>query len=324
MPNQGLALEPELELGLVPIGPDTASGLWEFALVATGEVPARDPQGKLVLSEGTALVFVLLPGGTFTMGAQARDASEPNYTLGSLPDEGPPHAVTLAPFFLSKYEMTQGQWLRFTGRNPSTVGAHHYDPSWNRARRKPDLLHPVESVSWNECSTVCTRLGLTLPTEAQWEYAARAGTTSAWWTGDAPESLRDANAANLADRYALAHGAPNWNTVEDWLDDGNTCHAPVGSYAANPFGLYDVIGNLWEWCLDGYDEWFYGRCGEFDPVCDPTEFPFRVNRGGSFEESAASARSAFRNRTEPEGTGFAFGLRPARSLTSSRAGAAGR
>jgi formylglycine-generating enzyme required for sulfatase activity len=313
--HPGIELEPELDL--VPLGPDAASGLWEFAHLATGEAPARDAQGKLVLSEGSALVLVLLPGGSFTMGAQARNPAEPNYTPGSLPDEGPPHAVTLSPFFLSKYEMTQGQWLRFTGSNPSTVGAHHSDPSWSRTRRKPDLLHPVESVSWNECNAVCARLGLTLPTEAQWEYAARAGTSSAWWTGDAPESLGEQAAANLADRWAFTHGASTWTTIEQWLDDGNSCHAPVGSYAPNAFGLHDVIGNLWEWCLDGYDDWFYGRSGEYDPVCDPLEFRFRINRGGSFEESAASSRSAFRNRTEPDGSGFAFGLRPAQVLAAS-------
>jgi formylglycine-generating enzyme required for sulfatase activity/serine/threonine protein kinase len=316
-PDQDLALEPEL--GLVPIGADPASGLWEFAHVATGEVPARDAEGKLVLTEGTALVLVLLPGGTFTMGDQARDPAQPNYTLGAMPDEGPPHEVTLSPFFLSKFEMTQGQWLRFTGRNPSTVGPHNYGSNWNRAGRKADLLHPVESVSWNDCTRVLPRLGLTLPSEAQWEYGARAGTTSAWWTGDAPESLR--GAANIADRYAREHGSPTWNTVEDWLDDGNTCHAPIGSYAANAFGLYDVIGNLWEWCLDGYDEWFYGRCGEFDPVCDPNEFQFAVNRGGSFEEAAATARAALRNRTEREGAGFAFGVRPARALVQGKGSA---
>ena len=108
--------------------------------------------------------------------------------------------------------------------------------------------------------------------------------------------------------------APERTSIEDWLDDGYTSHAPVGTFAANGFGLLDVHGNVWEWCLDGWYDDFYARSPELDPVADPAGSDFRINRGGSFEESAASARSAFRNRTEPDGAGFAFGLRPARPL----------
>ena len=307
-------VELEAELGLVPIGPDPDSGLWEFADVQTGDVPGRDGSGRLVLDERSALVLVLLPGGTFTMGAQAWNPAGPSYDPFAQGDESPLHAVTLSPFFLSKYEMTQGQWLRFTGRNPSVVNAQHYGQNWNRPGHKPDLTHPVESVSWLESTAVCARLGLALPSEAQWEYAARAGSTSAWWTGNERESLGEENAANLADRYAREHGSPTWTSIEDWLDDGYTTHAPVGSFAANALGLFDVHGNVWEWCRDGWYDDFYARSPELDPVADPAGSAFRINRGGAFDESAASARSAFRNRTQPDGAGYAFGLRPARAL----------
>ncbi len=114
---EGLEMTPQL--GLVPLGPDRDSGLWEFGHLQTGEPAVRGPDGKLVLTEDTGLVFVLLPGGRFQVGSQSQDAHGPNYDPLATGHEGPVHAVRLSPFFLSKYEMTQGQWQRFTGRNPS-------------------------------------------------------------------------------------------------------------------------------------------------------------------------------------------------------------
>jgi len=104
----GLLISPQL--GLLPIGRDPDSGLWEFAHLQTGELAERRPDGKVILKEATALVFVLLPGGMFWMGAQGDDLSGENYDADAASNEGPVHAVTLSPFFLSKYEMTQGQW----------------------------------------------------------------------------------------------------------------------------------------------------------------------------------------------------------------------
>ncbi len=294
------------QVGLVPIGADPESGLWEFAHLATGEPAVRGPDGKLVLEEATGLVFVLLPGGTFTMGAQEDDPNGPNYDPQARSDEGPVHAVPLSPFFLSKYEMTQGQWLRFTGRNPSS-----YQPPGGLA---PSLLHPVEQVSWTTCMEVCERLSLSLPSEAQWEYAARAGSTSVWWTGSERDSLL--GAANLADQTAKRAGA-DWQGLKDWpeLDDGHAVHAPVNAFLPNAFGLHSVHGNVWEWCLDGYDGDFYKRATAKDPVSDPGGSSYRVNRGGSFVLAASLARSANRNNDSPEFADIILGCRPARSIT---------
>jgi formylglycine-generating enzyme required for sulfatase activity len=148
---RGLRLTPEL--GLIPLGRDPASTLEEFCEIQTGEQPVRDQDGKLQITESTAMVFVLLPGGTFWMGAQSTEPGGHNYGQ-AWSYEGPVHEVPLDAFFLSKYELTQGQWLRFTGENPSY---------WLRARPSEiTLRHPVEQVSFDDRRIQCQRLGYVL------------------------------------------------------------------------------------------------------------------------------------------------------------------
>jgi serine/threonine protein kinase/formylglycine-generating enzyme required for sulfatase activity len=298
----GLALTPQV--GLLPIGPDPESKLWEFAHLETGEPAVRGADGKLVLTEETGLVFVLLPGGTFRMGAQKSDPSGPNHDPQAASDEGPVHEVTLSAFFLSKYEMTQGQWERFAGRNPS-----YYRPG----SLAKSLVNPVETVSWQDCMEVMDRLGLSLPSEAQWEYGARAGTTTVWWTGSERESLE--GAANLADQAAARAGA-TWQDIKDWpeLDDGYPVHAPVTEFRPNAFGLHNVHGNVWEWCLDGYDSSFYGKPTTKDPLSPHGGSSNRVHRGGSFVFAAVGARSAIRYDVSPSIADNNLGLRPARTI----------
>ena len=138
-------------------------------------------------------------------------------------------------------------------------------------------------------------MGLLLPSEAQWENGCRAGTETPWWTGLERETLRERNAVNLADQAAARAGA-TWQAIKDWpeLDDGYVVHAPVGTYAANEWGLHEVHGNVYEWCLDGYDSGFYGRGSKVDPVAPWEGADLRVLRGGSFNSPAANARSAYR------------------------------
>ncbi len=295
---RGLVLEPQL--GLVPLGPDPRSGLLEFAQLASGTVPARGADGALVLQESSALVLVLLPGASFLMGAQGEDPALPNHVAGAFANEAPPHEVTLAPFFLSKYELTQGQWLRAMGANPSTYGA---------AGDEPALLHPVETVSRGQCLALVRRLGLELPTEAQWEYAARAGTSTPWWTGADPLSLQ--GAANLADQAVVRAGG-EWPQIERALDDGYFRHAPVTALRANPFGLHHVLGNVWEWCRDdfgGYE--LPARPGDGLRMLPAPGLP--VGRGGGYVNNAAYARASLRD-SRPDSPHLLFGLRPARAL----------
>jgi formylglycine-generating enzyme required for sulfatase activity len=305
----GLAIVPQL--GLVPIGRDPSSKLWEFAQLQTGEPAVRDPRtGELAFGEATGLVFVLVPGGTFEMGAQKDDPAGRNYDPQAdfVGPESPVQEVKLAPYFISKYEMTQGQWLRFVGTNPSA-----YSPGTTVFDGKAiDLTHPVEKVSWSDCETTMEHLGLSLPTEAQWEFAARAGTSTPWWTGAEKTSLE--GAANLADRAAARAGAP-WSGIADWpeLDDGWAVHAPVTAMKPNPFGLYGVHGNVWEWCRDWFA--FYGKTArEGDGERDEEPHRFKVSRGGSFRHEAAYARSSCRNNTQPENRVDHQGLRPARRI----------
>jgi formylglycine-generating enzyme required for sulfatase activity len=304
---EGLRVAPQL--GLLPIGRDPASGLWEFAHLMTGEPAQWRADGTLDMKVESGLVFVLLPGGTFHMGAQPDDPSAPNHDPYMAPEEGPVHEVTLTPFFLSKFEMTQGQWQRFAGRNPSQY-APNASPSRIGSSPAFNFLHPVEQVSWNDCMELCRRMGLELPSEAQWEYAARAGTTTAWWTGDAKETL--AGAGNIADRYAKLHGGPGWIAIEEWLDDGYWLHAPVGSFRANGFGLHDLVGNVWERCRDGFAA--YDPQPATDPVADPAGSRTRVLRGGSFGVGAVGTRSAKRAGDVPDKAADHTGLRPARAF----------
>jgi len=300
----GLDLVPQL--GLVPLGPDPEWGLWEFGHVLTGDVPQRGTGGALVRTEEMGAVFVLIPGGTFWMGAQASDPDGPNYDPPAKSNEGPVHEVTLSAYFLSKYEMTQGQWERFVGVNPS-----RYGPGGNFGGKVPTGLHPVEQVSWHDCVRVLGRLDLVLPSEAQWEHGARAFADTPWSSG--PEKSGLAGVANLADAFAQANGGEDW-TCESW-SDGYVVHAPVGSFGPNEFGLYDVHGNVWEWCLDGYDENFYRSAPPTDPVSPFVGSATRVIRGGSYGNTAVRARSAFRYDSTPTFADHDLGVRPARVIT---------
>lgn len=303
----GLALTPQL--GLLPLRRDARSDLWEFVDLMTGIEPERDPATQeLLLTGETGVVFVLIPGGTGLMGSQAQDVGAPHFVQAHLSHENPLHEVTLAPFFLSKYELTQGQWLRFTGDNPS-----YYNPTSNLEGHQHDLVHPVERVTWNDCTLELGHLGLELPTEAQWEYAARAGSTTAWAPGDEREYLE--GYANLADQAAERAGAV-WPEVGDWpeLDDGWAASARAGSFEPNAFGLFDMHGNVWEWCADSYEESYLTPERPGDGLREGAVGTTRVNRGGSYKHTAEKARSSYRNQSAADLVADVMGLRPARAL----------
>jgi formylglycine-generating enzyme required for sulfatase activity len=297
-------LELEAQMGLVPLGPDPASGLWEFAHLMTGRPPERrEEDGRLELTEQTGLVLVLLPGGTFFMGAQAEDPTGPNYDPQAREWERPPHEVELSPFFVSKYEMSRGQWLRMSGVDPTPDGVR-------------DLLsYPVQSISWSECSTQLARAGLAFPSEARWEYAARAGTSTPWFTGAERRSVAEQRAANLADFEAARQGVDFADVTyypEPW--DGFAHLSPIGHFAANAFGLHDVIGSVYELCQDGFVADYYVTSPRLDPVA-PWERSARVfYRGGSWKRNALSARSSFRSDIAKREVDSDVGVRPAREL----------
>ena len=302
----GLRIAPQL--GLLPIGRDPVSGLWEFAHLQTGEPAERDMDGELMVKEETGLVFVLLPGGTFWMGAQSVDPGGQNFDSQAVPHEGPVHSVTLSPFFLSKYEMTQSQWSSFVGSNPS------YYPAGQSSTKtlRITLLHPVEQVSWDTCELQLERLGLELPSEAQWEYACRAGTNTPWSTGETVESLR--GYANIADEGSTDAYLAGWN-FERGFSDGWDVHCPVGTLLPNAFGLHEMHGNVWEWCQDEFQAGSYRESPMKDPIAYASGSATRVDRGGGFFITAVLARSAFRDLAPPSFAGDSNGLRPARRIT---------
>ena len=311
----GLQLTPQL--GLVPLGRDPTSGLQEFAHLRSGKpghaVPIRRTDGQLELSADTGIVFVLLPPGTFPMGAVVPPpgvAPGPNHDALAVPDEGPVHAVTLGAFLLARCETTQAQWFRLSrGERPS-----YYPAGEMVGEVTIDWQHPVENLDWPTCDAVLRHHALVLPTEAQWEYACRAGTTTPWFTGTTGASLH--GYANVADRHLIASAAAigfQYTYEVEPFDDGAHVHTRVGSYRPNAFGLFDMHGNVAEWCRErhgSYDDPVTGADAE-RPARASRE---RIYRGGSFIYSSFNGRCADRDMEPPATANRYRGVRAARVL----------
>ena len=288
---EGLRIEPQL--GLVPLWRNDATGLWEFLLVLSGEQPVRR-EGRVQMGIDTGVVFVLLPGARTTLGVQVadRDAS---------PYEWEPIEVRLDPFFLSKYELTQGQYRRGTGQSPSQVGPGELA----RIGPRVDESNPVDSVSWRDASQLLRRWSLTFPTEAQWEYGARAGSPWRWSsTNEEPEIRKIANLFDAVGDMNEYRGAI----------DGVSEHGPVGNFPPNGFGLHDVIGNVSEWCLDWKAASNAGRPRDGDGLIVTPEHFLKVARGGSWYTEPEDARVTVRWDFPTDARDWDLGLRPARIL----------
>jgi formylglycine-generating enzyme required for sulfatase activity len=234
---------------------------------------------------------VYIPGGTFLMGS-------PKTEKERLEQEGPQHEVTITAFYMGKYPVTQEQWEAVMKTNPS------YFKGANR---------PVEQVSWDEAVEFCRRLNeklrrnganpplplpggeYRLPSEAEWEYACRAGTTTPFHFGETitPEL------ANYDGNYPYASGPKGIDRKET---------TEVGRFPPNAFGLYDMHGNVWEWCQDWYDQNYYAQSPKENPS-GPASGSYRVSRGGGWNDDAWGCRSACRGGWLPDRRVYGVGFR---------------
>ncbi|BAY89299.1 serine/threonine protein kinase [Tolypothrix sp. PCC 7601] len=235
--------------------------------------PAQTSKGEAKyfvenLGNGVTLEMVKIPGGTFTMGSPVEEAERRD-------DEGPQHQVTIPGFFMGKYEVTQAQYQTITGKNPSYFQGE---------------TRPVEQVSWNDAVEFCQKLsqntGRTyrLPSEAEWEYACRAGTKTPFYFGETITT----DLVNYNGNYPYSSASKG-----EYRNETTT----VGRFPPNSFGLYDMHGNTWEWCIDTYHNNYYEapKDGSAWLSSNDNDYRYRLLRGGSWHELVRFCRSAFRS-----------------------------
>jgi eukaryotic-like serine/threonine-protein kinase len=224
--------------------------------------------------------MVQIPPGTFTMGSPAGEAQRDK-------DESPQHQVTVPGFFMGKYEVTQAQYQAIMGNNPS--------------RFKGDTK-PVENVSWDDAVEFCQKLSqktgrkYRLPSEAEWEYACRAGTTTPFYFGETITT----DLVNYDGNYPYA-SAPKGQYRQETTD--------VGKFLPNPFGLYDMHGNIWEWCEDVYNENYQSAPRDGSAWLTGKNNNTKMLRGGAWDHDAWYCRSALRLNYAPANRNFDVGFR---------------
>jgi formylglycine-generating enzyme required for sulfatase activity len=229
----------------------------------------------LDLGGGVKLELVSIPAGEFMIGSPEDEGARDG-------DEGPQHRVRFSkPFYMGKYEVTQAQWKAVMGENPSQF--------------KGDDRLPVERVSWNDSVEFCRKVSrktgkqVRLPSEAEWEYACRAGSTTAYSFGGSRKDL----------------GQYTW-----YGDNSDEKTHPVGQKKPNRCGLYDMHGNVWEWCADWYGEGYYATSPAANPK-GPATGEYRVLRGGAWNYYARYCRSANRIGDRPNVRDYNNGFRVA-------------
>jgi formylglycine-generating enzyme required for sulfatase activity len=240
-----------------------------------------------VRDNATNIEMLLVPPGTFNMGCS------PSFFGPCIVGEEPVHAVTLTnAFYLGRYEVTQAQWTARMGSNPSFFQAASAQVPAAQVPKRP-----VEQVSWDMIQGFLSGTGLRLPTEAEWEYSYRAGTTTAFHSTPAfPNGTNDDNqAATIA-----------------WFGPSLSQTRPVGGRAANALGLHDMAGNVWEWVNDWASDTYYASSPPTNPPGPETGW-YRVIRGGSWGYSGRHVRSSSRAGFVPSQSGDYIGFRVARN-----------
>ena len=243
------------------------------------------------ITNGIGMKLVLIHAGSFTMGS-------PESEIGRNDDETP-HEVTMSnSYYLGAFEVTQGQYEKVMGEKPTKIKPLKGDPG----------LYPVTSVKWDDSVLFCRKLSelpnekaagrqYRLPTEAEWEYACRATSTTVYCFGDSTESLGE----------FASYGEEIGRNIA-WIENKSR---PVGEKKPNRWGLFDMHGNVWEWCQD-----WRGSNASVEVIDAIGSFvgPHRVLRGGGWESNPESCRSAFRRQVVPTTYGISMGFRVAMSM----------
>jgi formylglycine-generating enzyme required for sulfatase activity len=308
-----------------PASPRAPATVWTNSL---GMAFVRIPAGSFLMGsaespEALALAYPLLERQRFAL----------------LSDEAPVHRVHIRhAFYLGQHDVTVGQFKRFieaSGYQPESeadgTGGYGYSPAYDPATtvrgdafegrnpryswRNPGFAqsddHPVVNVTWSDAQALAAWLSRTeghryrLPTEAEWEYACRAGTRTRYPHGNDPQGL--VKAANTFDQDAAAFW-PRWRQHALAGNDGYAFTAPVGRFAPNAFGLHDMLGNAWEWVSDWHGDHYYAHSPRTDPQ-GPPDGSVRVRRGGSWHTWSLYARCSYRNWNSPDTRYTLVGMR---------------
>jgi sulfatase modifying factor 1 len=258
--------------------------------------------------------MVDIPAGRFTMGSSASEAVATGVPEGHAAYEHPQHEVTVGRFAIGKYDVTRGEFASFvaaTGyRTPGCEPEHVLAPPYAQTDN-----YPATCVNWSDAQAYISWLSAKtgksyrLPTEAEWEYAARAGTTTPWfWGNDAARECGFANGGDLS----MKDGMPD-HSGTDLCRDGYAFASPVGSFRPNGWGLYDMAGNVWQWVADCWHETYDGAPSDGSAwtidACDKRDL-----RGGAWNMNAYHVRSANRNFLDPAIRSDRIGFRLARTL----------
>ena len=309
-----------------------------FTTTLAATEPSVAAEGDAAITNSIGMKLQRIPAGEFLMGSEKTPDELSERFEGKDSEEflhlRPLHKVVITKsFYLGSYEVTVGQFKQFvreTGYETDAErdgqgGCGHNEATGFRSELRPEYNwrnngfvqtddHPVVNVSWNDAVAFCVWLSkkeskaYRLPTEAEWEYACKARSATLYCHGDDAERLREV--ANVADKALMAMiKRPlqySWKAISS--DDGYVSTSPVGQFKPNSFGLFDMHGNVEEWCADWYDEHYYGASQGNDPQ-GPTTGRFRVCRGGSWLGGSLPTMSAHRGFSPPESRFDSLGFR---------------
>jgi formylglycine-generating enzyme required for sulfatase activity len=273
-----------------------AAGYW-LIVGRDASATSMGQNGVETVENSLGMTFASIPAGTFTMGSPKTETDRG--------DDETQHEVKITKgFHLGVHEVTQGQYEKVMGVNPS-----FFTPTGSgkvKVKVKDTSRWPVECVTWHDAVAFCRKLSALpkeaaakrtyrLPTEAEWEYACRAGTTTALHYGDNVDSYV-ANFNGLSP-YGVGRGGPFHRRPAD-----------VGSYQANKFGLFDMHANVMEWCHDWYAADYYAKSPAEDPS-GPADGTEKITRGGAWSNSGKACRSAVRTKLAPDESHYGLGFR---------------